>query len=83
MGYAEWDRVLIENLIRAVQARLWEISGNQEMKQWILKESPKHGFQLIPILYDIIEEYEQNRNKYKDFEAFFPELLKKLDEKMK
>jgi hypothetical protein len=83
MGYAEWDRVLIENLIRAVQARLWEITGNQKMKQWILKESPKHGFQLIPILYDIIEDYVQNRNKYKDFETFFPLLLKRLDNKMK
>lgn len=83
MGYGEWDRVFIENLIRAVQARLWEKTANEKMTQWILKESPKRGFNLIPILYEIIGDYEQNRRKYKDFEAFFPDLFAQLDERMK
>jgi hypothetical protein len=83
MGYGEWDRVLIENLIRAIQAHLWGKASDEKMKQWILEKSPERGFQLIPIFFDIIEEYDNNRDKYKNFEAFFPVLLKKLDEKMK
>ena len=83
MGYRTWDRVFIENLIRAVQARLWKKASNEKWRQWILNESPKRGFQLIPIIYDILEEYEKNREKYKDFESFFPEIFIKLSQKIK
>ena len=83
LGYRSWHQVFIENLIRATEARLGGKALGEKFSQIVLTVHSKKGFQLLAILYEITGEYELNRDKYKDFEAFFPDLFIKLDERMK
>ncbi|TKJ31944.1 hypothetical protein CEE39_06655 [bacterium (candidate division B38) B3_B38] len=83
LGYQSWYQVFIENLIRALEARLGGKVFDEKFSQLVLDVHSKRGFTLIHILYEITGEYELNRDKYKDFEAFFPDLFIKLDERMK
>ena len=82
-GYSRWDRVFMENLIRAVQARLTRKAWGEEMSQKLLNMEYKNGYKLVLIFDEILNIYEQTRDKYTDFEKFFPLIFTELDEKMK
>lgn len=83
LGYRTWHQVFIENLIRVLEARLGGKALGEKFSQLVLDVHSRKGFKLVRILYDITGEYELNRDKYEDFEAFLPDLFIKLDERMK
>ena len=74
-GYPTWDRVFIENLIRAIQARLTGKVFGEQYSHMVLNREAKKGFELVPFLYDVIGHYEKNRYQYQNFRAFFPEIF--------
>jgi hypothetical protein len=82
-GYRTWHQVFIENLIGATEARFIGKALGDKYSQLVLKIKAKKGYHLVPVLYDILGDYEQNRDKYRDFEAFMPQLFVKLDQRMK
>ena len=82
-GYSRWDRVFMENFIRAIQARLTIKAWGEEMSQKLLNTEYKNGYKLVLIFDEILDEYEQNRDKYSNFKSFFPLVFTKLDQKMK
>ncbi len=82
--YPSWETCVNEHLIRAVTARLVarEIS-KKAYREAIINEKSK-GFFYIESLCEILEKYEKNREKYRNFEEFYPELIslfKNLSEK--
>ncbi len=73
--YSSWETCVNEHLIRAVTARLAarEISKKAYRKA-IINEKSK-GFFYIEPLCEILEKYENNREKYRNFEEFYPEVI--------
>jgi hypothetical protein len=75
-GYDAWNVVLNEYLVRACTiAFLKETEGIEEVERNI-KMDKMNGFVEIEGLVQLLEEYENNRNKYPDIESFLPEIKK-------
>lgn len=73
-GYEKWDRIFIENLLRAIQAHLAGKIFGEEFTRKIIDEHVEKGFQLVPVFYELIIDYEKNRDRFPRFESFFPNL---------
>lgn len=74
-AYTNWETCVNEHIVRAVVARLAYIhAGKQEYDRAIYLEKA-NGFLYIETLTNKLEEYENNREKYKSFKDFYPELL--------
>jgi hypothetical protein len=77
-AYNKWETCLNEHIIRAVNARfVRQKEGEVEAKIRLVKEYG-NGFIYIEPLYNALAKYEANRDTYKSFDAFYPELLKAL-----
>lgn len=79
MAYSSWETCLNEHIIRALTARFVYNDGNSEDTNTLYKEK-NQGFIYVESLFNKLEEYEKNRDKYPTIEDFYPELLKALDE---
>lgn len=78
-AYSRWDISVNEHIVRAVVARITYInSGSQEYEKVIAYEKDR-GFLYIDELVKKLEEFEKNRDKYKSFKEFYPELIKVFD----
>lgn len=77
-GYKDWYTCLNEHIIRAITTRL-VYSDNQKIMEEKIAYHREQGFIYIDSLVEKLEEYENDRKKYSDFEIFYPELLKALD----
>jgi len=80
-GYQSWDRVFIENLIHAVQICLVNKVWDEETTEKILEKEFKSGYFLIKDIYKILQDYENNREKYKNFKEFMPMIFEELGSK--
>lgn len=81
MAYSTWQTCLDEHIIRALTSRF--AYHEEESKGIMYLESEKQeDFIYVEALYNKLEEYENNRDKYPTIEDFYPELLKVLDEFM-
>ena|GEM_PF-1485533 len=77
-GYETWAKAFDEHLNEAIQ--LWLIQkafGEKAMEYFRTYELDK-DFKLIDYFYDSVREYDQNRDQYKDMDAFYPEILRRL-----
>lgn len=82
-AYSRWDISVNEHIVRAVVARITYInSGSQEYEKVIAYEKDR-GFLYIDELVKKLEEFEKNRDKYKSFKEFYPELIKVFDKILK
>lgn len=75
INYGDCKTFVDESLVRAVVARLVLDSGDKARYQEIITEQEAIGFIYTEALCTKLAEFEQNRDIYKNFEAFFPELI--------
>lgn len=74
-AYGKWEICVNEHIVRAVTSKLsskvfGDGVGNSELRKHKLK-----SFFYIDALYERLEEYENNRDKYKTFADFYPRLI--------
>jgi len=83
-NYTEWDTCVNEHLVRAVEIRLAYQHIGKEASEQALRYNKTKGFFYVEALCNRLEQYENQRDKYKTFTDFSPELLnvfKELSEK--
>lgn len=78
-AYGSWENTLNEHIIRAINARLELQNYGEAATYKNLQREYDKGFIYIKPIYDAIVIYEENRETYKTFDAFYPEILKKLE----
>lgn len=79
-AYGDWGGCVNEHIIRAITSRLAYIyDGDRAYKDAILHEK-SYDFYYVEPLAKKLEEFENNRNKYKSFKEFYPELIKVFKE---
>jgi hypothetical protein len=83
-GYGSWEGCVNEHINRAVICRLiYQHDGESAYIEAVDSEKSR-GFRYIEPLLQALEVYEGNRDKYKSFEDFYPEIInvfKELSEK--
>jgi len=87
MAYSQWQLCVNEHIIRAVVVKFAEKAIEQDFEQDVaeimlsvlserlLSDEVKKGFVYIRRIYDLIDTYEKNRDKYPTFIDFYPEIL--------
>jgi len=80
-GYSEWESVFDEILVRANTILITKKYYGEKDANNLLKYELNAGFYLIPKVLKIMNEYENNRQKYKTYNDFFPILIKRLNNK--
>jgi len=79
-AYSSWESCVNEHIVRAVVARINYIHSGSENYENIITYEKDRGFLYIDELTKKLEEYEKNRDKYKSFKDFYPELVKVFKE---
>jgi hypothetical protein len=75
-----WLKIMrpIKHIVRLAEIRIAKrigIEDLEEMRNFNIKEN---GFILLPDAEKLVEEYENNRNKYENFQQFVPKLIEQL-----
>jgi hypothetical protein len=78
LGYANWDRAFVEHVVTAGQVLLTREAFGEEKAEKMLERETQLGFKLLSRFSDYFKEYQGNRKRFKDIEAFFPEILSRL-----
>ncbi|RYG01189.1 MAG: DUF4932 domain-containing protein, partial [Chitinophagaceae bacterium] len=82
-GIGDWTYCLNENLVRSIVGCLYQkYKTEREFKRQVAKETAS-DFIYVEDLVPFITENYLNKKKYKNFEAFFPEILTFLQNKHK
>ncbi|MFC2121056.1 DUF4932 domain-containing protein, partial [Bacteroidota bacterium] len=76
MAYGDWKTTVNEHIIRAYTARLGSLKYGEEEEIQSLGRDYGRGFVYVKKINDKLKEYENNREKYKSFEDFYPVLIK-------
>lgn len=79
MAYGSWETCLNEHIIRALTSRFTYHKDKQEGIRALAIEK-RNSFIYVEALFNKLDEYENNRDKYPTIEDFYPELLKALNE---
>lgn len=80
-NYMPWNRIIDENIVRAVQTRIYsEVLGDEAKAyaQILEKEVKWGGFQKVQKVYDALEKYETNRTEYKTIDDYMPLMIEAL-----
>lgn len=83
-AYGNWEGTVNEHIIRAVTSRLTLLHDGKTAYDTAIIIEKSRGFYYVEELANKLEEYENNRTKYKSFKEFYPELItvfKDLSEK--
>lgn len=83
-AYGDWESCVNEHIVRAVVARLTYLHEGKESYDNVINYEKSNGFIYIEALTKKLEEFESNKDKYRSFEEFYPELInvfKELSEK--
>lgn len=78
-AYTKWDISVNEHIVRAVVARITYINSGSEAYEKVIANEKNRGFLYIDELTKKLEDFEKNRDKYKSFKEFYPELIKAFD----
>ena len=80
-GYSYWPSCVGEHIVRSGEIRIALANRNPELAEKLRNQHINdNSFVLIPDFEKKMEEYENDRVKYKTFKDFVPELLTVLDE---
>lgn len=75
IAYSDWETSVNEHLLRAVTSlREYENKGEEAYKKAINNEKSE-GFAYVEELSKKMLEYEENKDKYKNFEEFYPQII--------
>lgn len=84
-GYSKWEISVNEHIVRAVTSRLTFLNEGKDAYDEIISIEKFRGFNYVEALCEKLEEYENNRDVYKSFKDFYPQLIevfKELSEKI-
>jgi len=73
--YGNWQTMMRESLVRASEVRYAYATAGPAMAQKIAKAHIERGFLWMNQLSDLLAGYEKQRDKYPDFESFFPKVV--------
>ena len=82
-GYPTDVEIINEHIVKAIQIR-YILKEYKDIKwaKYVTDEEEKNGFIYIRNMLTKLEEFESNRDKYRDFEKFYPEIIKDLKSKI-
>ncbi len=72
-----WDECVNEHIVKAIELELNELTNDAIEEK--IKNIEADGFIYIRQLYKTIKRYNLNRDKYKTFEDFYPEIIKSFE----
>ena len=75
-GYASWEQVVNENIIRAITARLTALDRGDAAGRAEVADDVRRGFAYVPALVASLEKYESDRITYSTLAEFYPDLLR-------
>lgn len=75
LAYTNWETCVNEHIVRSVVARLNYIKYGEDTYQQVISSEKSNGFFYIEPICKKLEQYEKNRDKYKTFEDFYPEII--------
>lgn len=79
-GYGDWPECVDEHLVRAMVIYLLRKCNLAYDAEQMLRHDLYCGYQYIPFILERYRFYEQNRDRYPSFEAFYPSLLNVFSE---
>jgi hypothetical protein len=79
-AYPVWETCVNEHIIKALTTRYSYLKVSKEAGDNSLKYQKQGGFFYVPALCERLKYYENNRDKYKTFAEFYPELIKVFEE---
>jgi len=79
-GYQNWDAVVYETAVRACVGSFVRNSLQTMHSDYYFQREISHGFLWTKDLTDLLEKYENNRDKYPTFESFFPEFVRFMND---
>ncbi|MGL5756761.1 MAG: DUF4932 domain-containing protein [Paraclostridium sp.] len=74
-GYADWEECVNEHIIRAFSIMMTRRYRGDYYADKHLKHDYDLGYKYIPNLIDKLQDYEKNRDRYKNIECFYEELI--------
>jgi hypothetical protein len=74
-AYSSWEICVNEHIVRAVTSRLTYIHQGKDDYEKAIAYEKSRGFSYVEDLTKKLEEFEKNKDKYKDFREFYPELI--------
>lgn len=75
-NYGRDYAIINETIIRAITIRILNILTKENRDHEMLKIEETDGFKYINSVYDKLLDYESNRNKFKDIDSFYLEIIK-------
>lgn len=79
-GYGDWLECVNEHFVRAMVIHLLRKCDLQEAAEEMLDYDLQKGYKYIPLILEKYEYYDANRIVFKNFEMFYPELIKVFGE---
>lgn len=77
-GYETWAKAFDEHLNEAIQLWLIQKAFGEKAMEYFRTYELDRDFKLIDYFNDSVREYGQYRDRYKDMDAFYPEILRRL-----
>ncbi|MCB0450972.1 MAG: DUF4932 domain-containing protein [Confluentibacter sp.] len=77
-GYSEWKYVFNELLLRATTIKITEKHFGAKKAKELLDYEIAIGFSLVENFVEILKTYEKNREKYPNFNKFYPILIERM-----
>jgi hypothetical protein len=74
-AYGDWETIVNESIIRAIEVRLSTRILGAEAGRKAQAKHVKRGFEHVPRLAKLLEDYERRREAYPTLEDFYPKLL--------
>ncbi len=75
MAYVNWQTMMQEFLVRACVVRYMAATQGQGAAQRQIREEIDQSFFWMQELSDLLVQYEENRDKYKTLDTFFPKVV--------
>lgn len=78
-AYNMWEVCLNEHIVRANTIYMMSSLYGGDIAEQLIQEEIKKGFVYIEPIYESIKNYENNRDKYKDFTIYFDTLMSDIE----
>jgi hypothetical protein len=79
-AYSTWETCVNEHIVRSCTARYSYLKVSNEAGDDSMKYERQRSFFYVPALCESLKNYENNRDKYKSFTEFYPELIKVFED---
>lgn len=73
--YPEWQLAVNEHILHAIVGRVFAHQYSESEAEAFLQQQEARGFLYVQSIYELLQEYEQQRDRYPDFASFYPRIL--------